>query len=100
MDGTAASLANREIGRVLPANYRKVPFSGAVEDLNEAATGRYFGDLSGDFIETGTSLTDRTGFEDYGFCQIRVRTPPPPLNSGSEIRRRDRRVQRPASTLK
>jgi hypothetical protein len=42
MDGTA-SLANREIGRVLPANYRKVPFSGAVEHLNKAATARYFG---------------------------------------------------------
>jgi hypothetical protein len=76
MDGTA-SLANREIGRVLPAIHRKVPFSGAVEHLNEAATARYFGDLSRDFIETGTSLTERTGFEDYGFCQIRVRTRPP-----------------------
>ena len=81
MDGTA-SLANREIGRVLPANYRKVPFSGAVEHLNEASTGRYFGDLSGDFIETEASLTERTGFEDYGFCQIRVRIPPPLPNSG------------------
>jgi hypothetical protein len=53
-DGTA-SIANREIGRVLPANYRKVPFSGAVERLNEAATARYFGQLSGESPETGTA---------------------------------------------
>jgi hypothetical protein len=35
MDGTA-SLANREIGRVLPANYPKVPFSGAAKHLNRS----------------------------------------------------------------
>jgi hypothetical protein len=52
-DGTA-SLANREIGRMLPANYREVPFSDAVEHPNEAAIARYFDDLSGDFPETGT----------------------------------------------
>ena len=53
MDGTA-SLANREIGRVLPANYRKVPFSGAVDHLNKAATARYFGQLSRESLETRT----------------------------------------------
>jgi hypothetical protein len=53
MDGTA-SLANREIGRVLPANYRKVRFSGAVDHLNKAATARYFGQLSGESLETRT----------------------------------------------
>jgi len=53
MDGTA-SLANREIGRVLAANYRKVPFSGAVEHLNEAANARYLGQLSGESLETRT----------------------------------------------
>ena len=53
MDGTA-SLANREIGRVLPANYRKVPFSGAAKHLNEAATARYFGQLSRESLETKT----------------------------------------------
>ena len=53
MDGTA-SLANREIRRVLPANYRKVLFSGAVEHLNKAATARYFGQLSGESLETRT----------------------------------------------
>jgi hypothetical protein len=46
MDG-AASLANKEIGRVLPANYRKVPFFRAAKSLNEAPTARYFSDLSG-----------------------------------------------------
>jgi hypothetical protein len=59
-DGTA-SLAYREIGRVLPANYRKVPFSGAVEHLNEAATAPYFGQLSGESPETGTRL--RSGMD-------------------------------------
>ena len=49
-----ASLANRKISRVLPANYRKVPFSGATRPLNEAATARYFGQLSGESPETGT----------------------------------------------
>jgi hypothetical protein len=53
-DGTA-TLVNREIGRALFANYRKVPFSGAVEHLNEAATARYFGDLSGESPETRTA---------------------------------------------
>ena len=53
MDGTA-SLANREIGRVLPANYRKVTFSGATKQLNEGATARYFGQLSGESPETRT----------------------------------------------
>jgi hypothetical protein len=52
-DGTV-SLANREIGRVLPANYGKMPFSGAVEHLNEAATARYFGQLSGESPEART----------------------------------------------
>jgi hypothetical protein len=47
MHGTAA-LANREIGGVLPANYRKVPFSGAAKQPNETATARYFGDLNGE----------------------------------------------------
>jgi hypothetical protein len=45
---------HREIGRGLPANYRKVPFSGAVEHLNEAATAPYFGQLSGESPETRT----------------------------------------------
>jgi hypothetical protein len=54
MNGTA-SLANGEIGRVLPANDRKVLFSGAVEHLNEAATAPYFGDLSGESPETRTA---------------------------------------------
>ena len=58
MDGTA-SLANREIGRVLPANYRKVPFSGAAKHLNEAATARYFGQLSRD----EDSMAERSRFE-------------------------------------
>jgi hypothetical protein len=53
MDGTA-SLANREIGRVLPANYRRVSFSGAVDHLNRAATARYFGQLAGESLETRT----------------------------------------------
>ena len=53
MDGTA-SLANGEIGRVLPANYRKVPFSGAVDHLNKAASARYFGQLSRESLETRT----------------------------------------------
>ena len=53
MDGTA-SLANREIGRVLPANYRKVRISGAVDHLNKAATARYFGQLSRESLETRT----------------------------------------------
>jgi len=53
MDGTA-SLANREIGRVLPANYPKVPFSGAAKHLNEAATARYFGQLSRESLETNS----------------------------------------------
>jgi hypothetical protein len=39
---------------MLPANYREVPFSDAVEHPNEAAIARYFDDLSGDFPETGT----------------------------------------------
>jgi hypothetical protein len=42
MNGTA-SLADREIGRVLPANSRKVLFSGAAKDTNEAASAAYFG---------------------------------------------------------
>jgi hypothetical protein len=42
MNGTA-SLADREIGRVLPANCRKVLFSGAAKDANEAASAAYFG---------------------------------------------------------
>jgi hypothetical protein len=53
MDGTA-SLANREISRVLPANCRKVPFSGAAKHLNEAETARYFGQLNGESPETWT----------------------------------------------
>jgi hypothetical protein len=53
MDGTAA-LANREIGSVLPANYRRVSFSGAVDHLNRAATARYFGQLAGESLETRT----------------------------------------------
>jgi len=53
-DGTA-SLVNREIGRALLANYRKLPFSGAVERLNEAATAPYFGQLSGESPETRTA---------------------------------------------
>jgi hypothetical protein len=52
MDGTA-SLANREIGRVSPANHQKVPFSGAAEHANETAGAGYFGDLSGKSPETG-----------------------------------------------
>jgi hypothetical protein len=54
MNGTA-SLANGEIGRVLLANYRKVPFSGVAKHLNEAATARYFGQLSGESPETRTA---------------------------------------------
>jgi hypothetical protein len=53
MDGTA-SLANREIGRVLPANYRKMPFSGAAEDANRAAAADYLDGLRGDPSETRT----------------------------------------------
>ena len=62
MDGTA-SLANREIGRVLPANYRKVSFSGAVDHLNRAATARYFGQLSRRIPRDEDSLAERGGFE-------------------------------------
>jgi hypothetical protein len=62
MNGTA-SLANGEIGRVLPANDRKVLFSGAVEHLNEAATAPYFGDLSGESPETQDCLAEGGGFE-------------------------------------
>jgi hypothetical protein len=58
MDGTA-SLVNREIGCVLPASYRKVPFSGAVEHLNRAATAPYFGQLSGESLETRTPWRSR-----------------------------------------
>lgn len=62
MDGTA-SLANREIGRVLPANYPKVPFSGAAKHLNEAATARYFGQLSRESLagEKGSFLLRAIG---------------------------------------
>ena len=66
MDGTA-SLANREIGCVLPANYRKVPFSGAVEHLNKAATARYFGQLSGESLETRTGW--RSGVDSNPRCR-------------------------------
>ena len=50
-NGWNRPIANREVGRVLPANYRKVPFSGPAKQLNEAATARYFGDLSGESRE-------------------------------------------------
>ena len=57
------SLANREIGRVLPTNYRNVSFSGAVDHLNKAATARYFGQLSRESLETRDSLAVRDEFE-------------------------------------
>ena|SRR6266446_5985308 len=73
MDGTA-SLANREIGRVLPANYRKVPFSGAAKHLNEAATARYFGRVSGESSETGTRWRSEMNSNcRYRFVNIRRR---------------------------
>jgi hypothetical protein len=52
---------------MLPANYREVPFSDAVEHPNEAAIARYFDDLSGDFPETGT----RWRREVYSNCRYR-----------------------------
>jgi hypothetical protein len=38
----------------LPTNYRKAPFSGAIENLNEAATARYFRQLSEESPEIRT----------------------------------------------
>jgi hypothetical protein len=52
MDGTA-SLANRDFGRVLRKNRRKVLFSGAAHHANEAAGAGYFAELGGESIETG-----------------------------------------------
>ena len=43
---------------MLPVNYREAPFSGAAKQPNEAATARYFGQLSGESTETGTDGMD------------------------------------------
>jgi hypothetical protein len=52
MDGTA-SLANRDFGRVLRTNRRKVVFSGAAHHANDAAGAGYFADSGGESVETG-----------------------------------------------
>jgi hypothetical protein len=52
MDGTA-SLANRDFGRVLRTKSRKVLFSGAALQANEAAGAGYFADSDGETAETG-----------------------------------------------
>jgi hypothetical protein len=39
---------------MMPANYREVSFFGAAQQPNEAATARYFGQLSGESPKTGT----------------------------------------------
>jgi hypothetical protein len=51
MDGTA-SLADRDFGRVLRTNRRKVLFSGAAHHANEAAGAGYFADSGGESVET------------------------------------------------
>jgi hypothetical protein len=66
-NGTA-TLANREIARVLPANDdRKGPFSGAAKHANEPAAAAYFGGSSGEFPEIGTRL--RSGVDSNCRCR-------------------------------
>src|ERR1035437_2630620 len=52
-DGTA-SLANRDFGRVVPANGPKVVFSGAAKPANDAAIARYLADSSRESADPGT----------------------------------------------
>jgi hypothetical protein len=48
---------------VLPANYRKLPFFGADEQLNEAATARYFEPAERRILRDWDSLAEGSEFE-------------------------------------